>query len=52
MTNQEIKITVCYNQQRGLISKEEVDLSIERWVELEEAGRMRECISGGGEKNL
>jgi hypothetical protein len=32
----------------GLISEEEIVLGVERCIELEEAVRRRECISGGG----
>lgn len=52
-TNSNIKskrnknVCVGFNTE-GLISEEEIILGAERCIELEEAERRRECISGGG----
>lgn len=52
-TNSNIKskrnknVCVGFNTE-GLISEEEIILDAERCIELEEAERRRECISGGG----
>lgn len=47
-THRRLKSVFAGTSIRGIISDVEVELGVKRCLELEEAGRRRECISGGG----